>query len=163
MRRSNRTSGALLIDYIWDRVEASAPERREERHRIAVMAQDVWIKCRSYAILNKIFFWLSLIGAICIAAWPAAVAFEPMRSWLGAAVVQTVVTGLTGLFVYVYQQYKRYQSATESILREIAYGDEPFSELRSQVIGAMSAIDKGFHFSRILDRYEASGNGSAAK
>ena len=65
----NRTSARLMFDFAAETLgKAEDPAARRQMLMIA----DLYIKARSFAILNKIAFFWALLCAVVIALWPAA-------------------------------------------------------------------------------------------
>lgn len=147
-QRPNQTSGAFLLKV----VRAAAETEGEEGVRRYALAFDVYIKSRSYAIINKICFWLSVLSSITVVIWPALIVlFLDLRlfsnsQFVNAAVTQTGITALAALFIYLYRFYKARQMHTENLLRLIAFGRLSLDELVQRVIDEMDRVDKGFAF-----------------
>src|SRR5690606_8960840 len=112
------------------------------------------IKARSYAILNKIFFWLSVIFGLSILLWPAfTVVFQKKTGhweWIKSATVQTTVTGIAALMFTFYTQYKDKQTYAETLMRYVLYSEDSVSTLSIKVSEELSRIDRGFSFNSIL-------------
>lgn len=132
--KASQTSARFLMSAI-----AEGDDQRRTN-----LAFDVFIKARSYSILNKISFNIALLGGLLLIAWPVVIltdiwASEVFRSPL----LQTSLTALTGLAVFIYTHYKRKQMLAENLLRTIAFSDMPISELSELVIQEMAKIDLG--------------------
>ena len=158
----NQTSAKLLMDYAktavcrTDATGTAKPTTQEERK--LVLIYDLYVKARSYAILNKVFFWLSLISAVAVFLWPAlGVLLKDRlgeREWYKSAIVQTTVTGIAALMFAFYSQYKDKQTYTENLMRYAVFSDKPLDELSQKVIEEIGKIDIGFSFSGVFDKRE---------
>lgn len=148
----NQTSAHFLLDYLRRRAEASdASPDGPEMLRYA-LGFDVYIKARSYKIINGVFFWLALLFSLAVVGLPLVAALEitwtsPLLGKLvKAAVSQTTVTAGAALFIYIYRHYKARQMSAENLLREIAFSRTPVDRLVASVIDEMARIDRGFAF-----------------
>lgn len=160
----NQTSAKLLMDYAKTAVckSAAAPEATPQTlndERKLVLIYDLYVKARSYAILNKLFFCLSLISALAVFLWPSlGVLMKDRlgdREWYKSAIVQTTVTGIAALMFAFYSQYKDKQTYTENLMRYAVFADRPVDELSQKVIEEIGKIDIGFSFSSVFDNKEA--------
>ncbi|AMK78160.1 MULTISPECIES: hypothetical protein [Methylomonas] len=159
----NQTSAKLLMDYAktavckTDSTDIAKPTTVEEERKL-VLIYDLYVKARSYAILNKVFFWLSLISAVAVFLWPAlgVLLKERLgeREWYKSAIVQTTVTGIAALMFAFYSQYKDKQTYTENLMRYAVFSDKPVDELSQKVIEEIGKIDIGFSFSGVFDKKE---------
>jgi hypothetical protein len=143
-RSANKTSGRYLIDLLESRANASDLDQRKYD-----MGFDVFIKHRSYAIVNKMFFWFAVLLGIFTAIWPIILVlpwFHQGIATVGAAVIQTMITGSAAFSALIYQTYKKRQVATENLLRLITFSDMPVSRLARTVMDEMARIDQGFAF-----------------
>lgn len=52
----------------------NAPETSNEALRVALI-EDIYIKSWAYALMNKLFFWASIVFAVIVLIWPSLVAF----------------------------------------------------------------------------------------
>lgn len=155
----NQTSARLLMDYAKMRVckktlndNADVAAANDEQKLILVY--DLYVKARSYAILNKVFFPLSIISAFAVFIWPSlGVLLKNMSSqeWYKSAIVQTTITGIAALMFAFYSQYKDKQTYTENLMRYAVFSDKPINELAQKVIEEIEKIDKGFSFSSVTD------------
>ncbi len=142
-----QTSGGLLIEMLADRASADdAPADARRRYEIAC---DVYIKQWSYAVFNKVFFWLSLLTSIAVLLWPVVLAF--LNEYLAVdliefAVTQTMVTAVSGLFIALYLHYKVRQTSAETLLRAIAFSDLSTEQLAAMAMEELSRIDQGVRF-----------------
>ena len=143
----NQTSAAFLAGVLERRAAAAEPgSDAQTRHELGF---DVYIKARSYAILNKIAFWLAFGPGLCVFLWPAIAVFMKDAAGLkllASAVTQTMITALASFFILIYQHYKGRQGAAENLLRAIVFNTTPVTELADTVITEMAKIDKGIGF-----------------
>lgn len=150
MTSYRKTSAEFLIEYIEDERDSQANGKKKH-----ALAGDVYIKAWSSAMLNKVSFILSLFGSLTLILWPALMILKPEictikisdLSTQDAAVIQTVLTALTGFFIYLYRYYKSRQMLAENLLRYIAFTSQPIDKLANRVIEGMEKLDKGFTFS----------------
>jgi hypothetical protein len=141
LRSVNVTSGRYLIDLLAE----TADEGADHKRRYA-LGCDVFIKHRSFAILNRLLLATSLLSGACVALWPILVQFPPVKQQVelvGVAVVQTMITGFAAFNLYAYHHYKVRQVATENILRMIAFTTEPVDRLALMVRDEMTRLDQG--------------------
>jgi len=155
----NQTSARLLIKYA--RLEAEAekdPEKKRGAERRYLLLYDLYIKARSYALLNKFFFLLSLVFSILVLLWPSFAVVLGGRlensEWFKSVVVQTTVTGLAALNYAFYSQYKNKQTYTENLMRHTLFSKEDIDALSLKVSEEISRIDKGFSFGSLSKRDE---------
>lgn len=125
------------------------------------MIDDIYIKSWSYAIINKLFFWFSILLATLVLCWPAlgailkpadppdgeeAPAPSRLQRALGAPSVQTSITALAAFCFAFYAHYKDKQAISETLMRSILYAETIDRALISDVVGQMAEMDKGFGF-----------------
>lgn len=148
----NKTSAKLLADYAaayWGPgVEGVTPET--SLRYLAVY--DLYIKARSYSIINKIAFWFAILLGIMVLLWPSLATlskdfFDLELETFQSAVVQTTVTGLAVLTFTIYSHYKKRQMSVENLMRLTVYSDEYGPDLTKLVLKEMERIDSGFNFS----------------
>lgn len=136
--------------------------------RVALI-EDIYIKSWSYAVMNKICFWLAIFLAILVLIWPSLGAVlkpaEPPQppddpavpaarpGWLhravGAASVQTSITALAAVTFTFYAHYKTNQMNSENLMRQLLYAEELNANLIGTAITSIRDMDKGFGFSPI--------------
>lgn len=143
----HQTSGAFLLDVLRRRAEAdNASDDAIRRYEIAC---DVYIKQWSYAVLNKVFFWLALVATLAVLVWPVLLAtlqsLEGMKL-VTSAITQAMATAVAAFFVGLYLHYKSRQTSAETLLRTIAFGDLPPEKLAEAVNEELSRIDQGVRF-----------------
>lgn len=145
----NKTSARLLVDFATKHWAHSDNEVLRLRY---LMLYDLFIKARSYAILNKICFWLALGAGIALLIWPA-IAFKLESLKVGfSAIVQTSVTGLAALMFALYSHYKKRQVQAENLMRHVIFSSEPKEELFERILLEMDRIDRGFVFSETINK-----------
>ena len=150
----NQTSASLLIRYAeklklnTDQANSADAEKRY------LLMYDIYIKARSYALMNKIFFVLSLIFGLAVLLWPSlAIIFKSNLSkweWIQSATVQTTVTALAALMFTFYSDYKDKQTYAETLMRYALFSKLPVSELSVKISEELARIDRGFSFNSIL-------------
>lgn len=154
----NQTSASYLVKQGKAAIDESVGEEKIfaiKRHEILF---DIYIKARSYAILNKLFFWMSVISAMCVLLWPSIVVVFSEKvektekwKWLKSATIQTTITGIAALTFSFYSQYKDKQAYTESLMRYVLYQEGSISELSLNVAVELARIDRGFSFSSVVE------------
>lgn len=143
----HQTSGAFLLEVLRRRAEAGdASPDAVRRYEIAC---DVYIKQWSYAVLNKVFFWLAFCSVLAVLAWPVLLA--TLKALEGvelvtSAITQAMATGVAAFFIGLYVHYKSRQTSAETLLRTIAFGDTPTDRLAELVSEELTRIDQGVRF-----------------
>lgn len=147
----NKTSATLLMEFA---AENWASNQSEELRRRYLMVYDLYIKARSYAILNKLFFWLALLAGLMVLAWPSIAViskdFGIEKTFLESAIVQTSVTGLAALMFAAYSHYKKRQTHAENLMRYVIFSNEPTTTIIEKILKEMERIDVGFVFSESI-------------
>jgi hypothetical protein len=150
-----QTSASLLMKHSEQTVSEASSEEKPQAMKKNLLMRDIYIKARSYAILNKIFFFFSIISAIAVFLWPSlSIVFKnkwESREWLKSATVQTTVTAIAALMFTFYSQYKDKQTNAENLMRYVVYSEKTASELSLKVSEELAGIDRGFSFNSILD------------
>lgn len=149
-----QTSASLLVQHANQaRIDAPADLRPIAEHKY-LMLYDVYIKARSYALLNKVFFWLSLLFGILVLLWPSlSIIFKHKLQnweWVKSATVQTTVTALAALMFSFYSDYKDKQTYAESLMRYVTYSGEPTATLALKVTEELARIDRGYSFNGLI-------------
>ncbi len=143
-----------MLKYAEKSKQEATPENRAEVEKKYLLIYDIYIKARSYALLNKIFFWFSLAFGLAVLLWPSlSVIFKTKITkweWVKSATVQTTVTGLAALMFAFYTQYKDKQTYAETLMRYATYSQAPVSELSIKISEELARIDRGFSFNSIL-------------
>ena len=143
---SNQTSARFLISILERRAGDAGDGDAQARYELGF---DVFIKARSYAILNKVFFWLAVVTALWVFLWPAVLvlAREALHlDLVASAITQTMITALGSFFVFVYSHYKARQTAAENLLRAIVFEKGDLTDLVEAVMAELAKIDKGISF-----------------
>ncbi|NOT11233.1 MAG: hypothetical protein HOP23_05275 [Methylococcaceae bacterium] len=155
----NETSAKLLMDYAKIQVckakstENSGFTTANDEQKL-ILIYDLYVKARSYSILNKIFFWLSIIAAFMVFIWPSlgvVLKNTLTEEWYKSAVVQTTITGIAALMFALYSQYKDKQTYTENLMRYTVFSEQPARELAQKVIEEIGKIDNGFSFQSVTE------------
>jgi hypothetical protein len=156
---SNQTSASLLIEHSKCQRAAAPPEAAAEAEKRHLLLLDIYIKARSYAILNKVFFWFSVVFGVMVLLWPSLSIIFKSRvqnwEWVKSATVQTTVTGLAALMFTFYSQYKDKQTYAETLMRHVIYSEQSTADLSVKVAEELSRIDRGFSFSSIIGRKDS--------
>jgi len=147
---STQTSASLLVKYA-ESVKRAAPlEQKPQAEQKYLLVYDIYIKAKSYALLNKVFFWLSVVAAVCVLLWPSlGVIFKERLGdveWIKSAIVQTTVTGIAALTFAFYSQYKDKQVYAETLMRQVIFSEQSVADLSLKVADELSRIDRGFSF-----------------
>lgn len=146
----NQTSARLLLEFAQKNWIESNPHPGMHDHQRYLMLHDLYIKARSFGIINKVAFWLSLFSGIAVVVWPMTAELSAAFSWnnnfFKSAIVQTTVTAFAGLTFALYSHYKKRQMFVENLMRSIVYVDEWEPGMAERVIKEMERIDSGFGF-----------------
>ena len=147
----NKTSARLLVDFASQKWGPDAKNTTAESERRFLIIYDLYIKARSYAIINKTAFWFAILAGIMVLVWPSLAIvtkdFGFEKEFLKSAIVQTTVTGLAALTFFVYSHYKKRQMYVENLMRHVIYSDESWEGLIDKVLKEVERIDAGFSFS----------------
>ena len=150
----NQTSASLLVNYAEKLMQQAEPESKIGAEKKYLLIYDIYIKARSYALLNKIFFWFSILFGLMVLLWPSfSIIFKTNVSkweWVKSATVQTTVTGLAALMFAFYTQYKNKQTNAETLMRYATYSEKTVAELSIKVSEELARIDRGFSFNSVL-------------
>lgn len=149
----SQTSASLLIAYAeQQKTLAPAPQQQQAEQKYLLL-YDIYIKARSYALLNKVFFWLSLLAGVLVLLWPSLSIIFKARlqhwEWVKSATVQTTVTALAALMFSFYSDYKDKQTYAETLMRYVMYSEQPANQLAVKVAEELARIDRGFSFNSI--------------
>lgn len=167
----NKTSAQLLVDYARARLlndsQSLDSKSQEENLQRFLLLFDLYIKARSYAMINKVFFLLAVVMGLMVLFWPSvAIVSKDLgfdKEFLKSAVIQTTITGLAALTFAVYSHYKKRQMFTENLMRHTLFSEERVAEVKARVIQEMERIDSGFGFSHaVLKKSESEGSKSGA-
>jgi len=150
----NQSSAHFLVKQAEIAIDKASPENRELAVQKHALVFGIYIKARSYAILNKIFFWLAVSSAISVFLWPSVSVIFASKTeswkWLKSATVQTTVTGIAAFTFAFYSQYKDKQVYAESLMRYVIYSEDSIQVISSKVSEELSKIDRGFSFNSVV-------------
>lgn len=151
-----QTSAKYLYEYMKATYKGNCfkEENREaERVKLALIS-DIYIKAWSYAVLNKLFFFVSVLFAIVVLVWPSLSVIAPnklgQKPIFKSAIVQTTVTAIAAASFFVYSDYKDKQLSSENLMRYVLYSKDNGEVLSGKVMEELARIDKGFSFSKII-------------
>jgi hypothetical protein len=154
----NQMSASLLIQYARLNASQATARNKVQAEQRLVILYDLYIKARSYSMLDKVFFWLSIVSALAVLLWPSiAVIFKDklgQKEWAKSAVVQTTVTGIAALAFAFYSEYKDKQTYTENLMRYALFSKDDPAALSNKVMEEIAKIDKGFSFSSLIKKEE---------
>ncbi len=150
----NQISAKLLLEFsqkMWLENNASAGLADHQRY---LMMHDLYIKARSYSIINKVAFWFALLLGIAVVVWPSFAVISQDFGWqkefLKSAIVQTTVTAFAGLAFSIYTHYKKRQVYVENLMRSIVYAPTWDIAVVEHVLKEMERIDSGFGFAQAV-------------
>ncbi|MFT5674176.1 MAG: hypothetical protein ACI808_000083 [Paraglaciecola sp.] len=151
-----QTSSSMLIKYAEQEKNKLPIGENTEAEKKYLLLYDIYIKANSYAVLNKIFFILSIISALAVFLWPSiSVMFKSnleKREWLRSATVQTTVTAIAALMFTFYSQYKEKQTYAENLMRYVVYSEHTSSDLALKISEELAKIDNGFSFHSVMSK-----------
>lgn len=147
----NKTCAELLVDYASEAWNSKSEDLSAESRKRYLLIYDLYIKARSYAIINKLAFCFAIITSIMVLAWPSfAIVMKDLgieMEFFKSAIVQTTVTGLAALTFAVYNHYKKSQMYVENLMRHIVYSDQLNQTSIEAILKEIEKIDVGFTFS----------------
>lgn len=154
----NKMSAKLFIDYartqLLDEDQLQNANDKDVRLKRFLLLYDLYIKARSYAIMNKVTFCCAVIFGILVLLWPSITIVSKDFGWekefLKSAVVQTTITGLAALTFAVYSHYKKRQLFTENLMRFALFSKDSIPDLAEKIIHELLRIDTGFSFSQTI-------------
>lgn len=149
----NKISAKLLVDFaseFWN-IENNDPNNMTNQYRF-LMVYDLYIKARSYAMVNKICFVITVLMGFSAVIWPSiaiiSTEFGFDKEFLKSAVVQAAVTAITGAAFAAYNNYKKRQMYVENLMRVVIFSpNDSIESLLDKVLKEMTRIDHGFSFS----------------
>lgn len=146
----NQTSAKLLLTFAYQRFDGEgAVDYGDQAPVLLLLSSDLYIKARSYALLNKFGFWVALILALLVVVWPALSAFASDLAFLKSAIVQTSVTALAALSFALYAHYKKRQVAAENLMRLLVTTEpETAKDVLPNILSEIERMDQGFSFSQ---------------
>lgn len=147
--KPNQTSASLLVKYAKEKYYKGEESKDAEKY---LLIYDIFIKARSYYILNKIFFIFALISGLAVLLWPSLAIFAKDFGWekgfLNSAIVQTTVTGIAALNFSIYSHYKKRQFYAENLMRLAIFSEDSLGNIKNRVLTEMERIDSGFSFGK---------------
>jgi hypothetical protein len=150
----NQISAKLLLDFAQKAWIDNNPAVDLADHQRYLMMHDLYIKARSYSLINKVAFWFALLLGIAVVVWPSFAVISQDFGWqkefLKSAIVQTTVTAFAGLAFAIYAHYKKRQVYIENLMRSIVYAPEWDNSMLDRVLKEMERIDSGFGFAQAL-------------
>lgn len=156
---ANKTGARLLVDYALEKWGPQTSNENPQNEKRFLMIYDLYIKARSYAIINKVAFWLGIIAGIMVLVWPSLSIitkdFGFDKEFLKSAIVQTSMTGFAALIFAVYSHYKKRQMYVENLMRYVIYSDQSNQALLERVLKEMARIDTGFSFTDTTEKKDA--------
>ncbi|MBU2590557.1 MAG: hypothetical protein ABIJ24_03250 [Nitrospinota bacterium] len=155
--KPNQTSSNLMVKYAEEKYYK--PEKDKDIERYLVI-YDIFIKARGYYIINKVFFFFSLISGLAVLLWPSLSIFATDLGWremgfLNSAIVQTTVTGIAALNFAIYSHYKKRQLYAENLMRVAIFSEDSLGKIKDYVVKEMERIDSGFSFGKSLIKDES--------
>lgn len=158
--KPNQTSANLLVTYAEEKYYKAGENQNIEKYLIVY---DIFIKARSYYIINKIFFFLALLSGVIVLLWPSLAIFAEDFGWkkgfLNSAIVQTTVTGIAALTFSLYSHYKKRQMQAENLMRFTIFSEDALIHIKDYVVQEMEKMDAGFSFGKITVKDETHGAG----
>lgn len=156
---ANQISAKLLLEFAQKNWIDNNPAAALAEHRRYLMMHDLYIKARSYSLINKVAFWFALLLGIAVVVWPSFAVISQDFGWqkefLKSAIVQTTVTAFAGLAFAIYAHYKKRQVYIENLMRSIVYAPAWDDSLLESVLKEMERIDSGFGFAQALSKAKA--------
>lgn len=138
MANYNQTCARFLV--------SEAEEKFKDDIERLTMIKDIYIKVKSYAILNKTLFIVSIILALAVFIFPSLLVLDSgidVDSF-NATILQSILAIVTGGGIFLYKDYKEKQTSMEVLLRKVFYL-ESFSEKdKEEIIRGINSIDVGF-------------------
>ena len=133
-----------------------ATDTKTDKIRLTLV-DDIYIKSWSYALLNKMCYWLSIGLAVLILLYPALGPVlkseddeTALPGWVKRALstssVQTSLTALAAASFAFYAHYKERQSIAETLMRTLVVAETVTSDDLKDVVKQIAQMDKGFGF-----------------
>ncbi len=153
---ANQTSARLLLEFAQSKWIDNNTNADLQDHQRYLLLHDLYIKARSFSIINKVTFWFALLGGIAVVMWPMTAELSKSFNWdkdfFTSAIVQTTITAFVGLAFAIYSHYKKRQLFVENLMRSIVYADDWEPAMAERVIKEMERIDSGFGFAETLEK-----------
>ncbi|WP_425404684.1 hypothetical protein [Hwanghaeella sp.] len=150
-----QTSAELIFEYSKCLSENAGGEASKKH----LLITDIYIKAWSYSLINKIFFWFSIVAAGLVVLWPSASVILKNKidegeslQWIRSPVLQTTITGLAALSFALYTQYKDQQTSAETLMREVFFSSQSVESLAQSSAEELARIDRGFNFGNALEK-----------
>lgn len=139
------------------KLDACLDRDSDKKQKIHALIKDIEIKASSYAFLNKVFFWISLIFAITIIVFPIISSFTTKGSIyhkIFNPVQLPAITLLAGLCFTLYSDYKGKQTSAENLIRYSYFSGDEIKIISKTVRAALAEIDGGQNFSSLIQNEE---------
>ncbi len=176
---ANQTSARLLLEFAQNKWIDNNANADLQDHQRYLLLHDLYIKARSFSIINKVAFWFALLGGIAVVAWPMVAELfnifscnkdflvlaselskffgcdtggELIKNFFSSAVTQTTITAFAGLAFAIYSHYKKRQMFVENLMRSIVYAEDWEATMAVRVIKEIERIDSGFGFAETLGK-----------
>ena len=137
------------------KLDACIDPTNEQKLIVHTMIKDLEIKATSYAFLNKVFFWISLVFAIGIIVFPIVHTLTPTEGHISKIFNPTQLPAiilLAGLCFTFYTDYKSKQTSAENLIRYVYFSEES-TVVKSRIVReALSEIDGGQDFSKLISQ-----------
>jgi hypothetical protein len=164
---ANQTSARLLLEFAHRTWIEANPAADIHDHQRYLMLHDLYIKARSFSLINKVAFWFALLSGIAVLLWPMtaelSAAFQWNSNFFKSAIVQTTITAFAGLAFAIYSHYKKRQMFVENLMRFIVYAEDWEPVIAERVIKEMERIDSGFGFAEAIGKKEKAGKNKASE
>lgn len=153
---ANQTSACLLLVFAYKNWIENNPAVDLQDHQRYLMLHDLYIKARSYSIINKVAFWLAMLSGVAVLLWPMTAELSSAFHWndhfFRSVIVQTTITAFAGLAFALYSHYKKRQMFVENLMRSIVYAPDWEPAMAERVIKEMERIDSGFGFAETFTK-----------
>ena len=146
---TSKMSAKFMLRYLEEKINKEKLQNNETTVKKYALTHDLYIKAKSFALLNKVFFILACIFSLLILVWPSTATLLDSFKGLTTtqfSIIQTSITGIAALSIAIYRHYKVRQLITETIMRLIVYREDFNNEFIDFVISEMSKIDQGYSF-----------------
>jgi len=137
------------------KLDACLDTNNNRKQKIHTLIKDLEIKATSYAFMNKVFFWVSLVFAICIVVLPIVNSVTSEGSTAHKIFSPTqlpAITLLAGLCFTLYTDYKGKQTSAENLIRYAYFSTDEIQVISKTVREGLSEIDGGQNFSSLIKK-----------
>jgi preprotein translocase subunit SecG len=137
------------------KLDACLDTKNDRKQKIHTVIKDLEIKATSYAFMNKVFFWISLIFAICIVVLPIVNSVTSEGSTANKIFSPTqlpAITLLAGLCFTLYTDYKGKQTSAENLIRYAYFSTDEIHTISKTVREGLAEIDGGQNFSSLIKK-----------